>query len=236
MPIFMTRLVDDSGWIMTGGPAQLGSWATVSAIRSPTHWRAWRTFVPGLKIISIDESCGTDFDRMTSRPGTPLRASSSGTVTRDSTSDGDSPRDGVWTSTFGGANSGKTSTGECWSCSTPANISPAARATTRKRNFRLEATTRRIIADRPPPVPGSQPRPGTDDAERRGVDPASLAFRGLVALDQDHAVTDGDGEDGEQADELPELERAAVGQHAQGSADESDRQGEEQQRGQAPAP
>ena len=151
MPIFMTRLVDDSGWIMTGGPAQLGSWATVSAIRSPTHWRAWRTFVPGLKIISIDESCGTDFDRMTSRPGTPLRASSSGTVTSDSTSDGDSPRDGVCTSTFGGANSGKTSTGSCFSCIVPSSIIPTASPRTRKRNLRLVATIRRIIGCSPAP-------------------------------------------------------------------------------------
>src|SRR5947207_3729718 len=113
-PIFMTRLVDDNGWIMTGGPAQLGSWAEVSAIRSDTHCRALMGSVPGLKIISTDDSCGTDFDRMTSRPGTPLRASSSGTVTRDSTSDGDRPSAGVCTSTFGGANSGKTSTGSCF--------------------------------------------------------------------------------------------------------------------------
>ena len=159
-PIFMTRLVDDRGWIITGGPAQFGRVAVFSAIRSATHWRAWRTSVPGLKMSSMELSWGTDLDRMTSRPGTPLRASSSGTVTRDSTSDGDSPREGVWTSTFGGANSGKTSTGEWWSCSTPANINPAARATTRKRNFRLEATTQRIIVDRPPPGRRSRCRAG----------------------------------------------------------------------------
>src|SRR5437899_8643899 len=90
-PIFMTRLVVDSGWIMTGGPAQLGSWADVSAIRSDTHCRALMGAVPGLKIISTDDNCGTDFDRMTSRPGTPLKTSSSGTVTSDSTSDADMP-------------------------------------------------------------------------------------------------------------------------------------------------
>src|ERR1044071_7918779 len=110
MPIFMTRLVDDSGWIMTGGPAQFGHCADVAAIRSATHCRAWRRSAPGLKISSIDDSCGTDFDRMTSRPGTPLSASSSGTVTSDSTSEGDRPCDGVCTSTFGGANSGKAAT------------------------------------------------------------------------------------------------------------------------------
>ncbi len=33
-PIFITRLVADSGWIMTGGAAQVGSWGVATAMRS----------------------------------------------------------------------------------------------------------------------------------------------------------------------------------------------------------
>ena len=108
----MTRLVDDSGWIMTGGAAHVGSVGVTMAMRSGTSCRASRRSVPGLKIITIDESCGTDFERIMSRSGTPCSACSSGTVTSSSTSDAVSPREIVWISTFGGANSGKTSTGE----------------------------------------------------------------------------------------------------------------------------
>ena len=110
-PIFITRLVADKGCIMAGGVDQLGNVGVTAVSRSCTNWRARSRSVPRSKIISIDESCGTDFDRMTSSPGTPLSTSSIGTVTNSSTSDDVSPRDAVCTSTRGGANSGKTSIG-----------------------------------------------------------------------------------------------------------------------------
>jgi hypothetical protein len=84
-----------------------------------------------LKISTIDDSCGTDFDRITSTPGTPLSAFSSGTVTSCSTSAGESPRQIVWISTRGGANSGNTSTGTFCSRATPNQTSAAPTARTR---------------------------------------------------------------------------------------------------------
>ena len=56
------------------------------------------------------DSCGTDSDWTVVTRGTPSSAFSSGTVTSDSTSEGDSPRHSVWISTVTGANSGNTST------------------------------------------------------------------------------------------------------------------------------
>ncbi len=109
-PIFMTRLVADSGWIMKGGLAHVGSCGEICAMRSATCCRAVNRSVPGLKIISTDDSDSTDFERMSSSPGTPFRVCSSGIVTSCSTWFADRPKAGVWTSTFGGANSGKTST------------------------------------------------------------------------------------------------------------------------------
>ena len=49
-PIFMTRLVDDSGCMMNGGPAQVGSVPVTPLIRSWTSCRARSRSVPGLKI------------------------------------------------------------------------------------------------------------------------------------------------------------------------------------------
>src|SRR5262245_51268870 len=109
-PIFMTRLVADTGWSMTGGAAQVGIVGSTVWTRSDTSCRAWRRSVPCLKRNSIDDNCATDLERKVSSPGIPLSAASSGTVTNDSTSDADKPRHGVWISTRGGANSGKTST------------------------------------------------------------------------------------------------------------------------------
>ena len=86
-----------------------------------------------VKINSICESCGTDFERRISSPSTPARACSIGTVTRDSTSAVDIPRAIVWISTLGGANSGNTSTGTFWIRPRPMSIIPAAAARTRKR-------------------------------------------------------------------------------------------------------
>ena len=96
------------------------------------------------KMSSIGDRSFTDRDRMTSRPGVPASTSSSGTVMRFSTSAGASPIPRVWISTFGGENSGKTSTGIFWIWPMPTSIRPAARATTRKRNRRAAATIVRI--------------------------------------------------------------------------------------------
>ena len=110
-PIFITRLVADSGWSITGGAAQVGSVGVIWASRSATSWRASSSFVPGLKSSTTCESWMTDFERIVSRPSMPASDCSSGTVTSCSTSSADRPMQIVWISTFGGANSGKTSTG-----------------------------------------------------------------------------------------------------------------------------
>ncbi len=68
---------------------------------------------------------------------------------RFSISAGASPMPRVWISTFGGENSGKTSTGIFLTWPTPTNIRAAARATTRNRNRRLAATMARIMLVRP---------------------------------------------------------------------------------------
>ena len=72
MPTFMVRAVDDSGGMMTGGAAHVGSCGAAMASRSCTNCRAVIRSVPGSKMSRIDESCYTDFERMTSRLGTQL--------------------------------------------------------------------------------------------------------------------------------------------------------------------
>jgi hypothetical protein len=75
-------------------------------------------------------------------------------VTKASTSAAERPKQMVCTSTFGGANSGKTSTGMARSCPLPKINMAAARPTMRNRNFRLEATIQRInLPLRAPLVP-----------------------------------------------------------------------------------
>src|SRR5690349_12916064 len=143
-PIFMTLLVDDSGCSITGGAAQVGSDGVTVAIRSETSWRAFSRSAPGVKISTIEDSCSTDLERISSSPSTPLRASSSGTVTSCSTSAAVRPMAMVWISTFGGANSGKTSTEAVLSWTPPNAIIATAMATTKARNFRLNPTIRRM--------------------------------------------------------------------------------------------
>ena len=130
-PIFMTRLVDESGWIMNGGAAHVGRLGVTSLTRSATSWRARSRSVPGLNSSSICDSSVTDLERMTSRPGMPAMACSIGTVTSSSTSVADRPRHGTCTSTRGGANSGNASTGVFGSSSRRRPSAPAAAATTR---------------------------------------------------------------------------------------------------------
>src|SRR6476660_8147361 len=137
----MTRLVEDSGWSITGGAAQVGSVGMTVAIRSETICRAFRTSVPGLNSSTMEESWDTDLDRMWSRP---LNASSIGTETSSSTSDAVRPRQAVCTSTLGGANSGNTSTEAVLSWALPTIIKAAAIATMMDRNLRLVAMIRRM--------------------------------------------------------------------------------------------
>ena len=111
IPMCITLRVADTGGIITGGAAQVGRVGVTIRTRSETSWRASSRSVPGLKSSWIDERSATDLERIVSRPGTPFSASSSGTVTRDSTSVEESPRLIVWISTCGGANSGNTSSG-----------------------------------------------------------------------------------------------------------------------------
>ena len=144
-PIFRTRLVDESGGMIDGGTAQLGSVGVTVAIRSCTSWRASSKSVPRSKMSVIEESCGTELERITSRCGTPLSWCSSGTVTNSSTSAAERPSVGVWISTRGGANSGKTSTRASRRSSVaPNTIRAAAASTTRNRNRRLAVTIQRI--------------------------------------------------------------------------------------------
>src|SRR3954447_20360850 len=144
MPIFMMRLIEETGGMRIGGAAHVGSVGSTVCRRSETSWRALNRSVPRLNHSSRLLSCGTDDERIVSTPGTPLSASSSGTLTSDSTSDAVRPRHAVWIVTIGGANSGKTSTFCSRSSAVPKYTSVAASATTRYRNFRLEATIQRM--------------------------------------------------------------------------------------------
>src|SRR5439155_1751806 len=120
-----------------------------ASTRSWTSCLTRRRSVPGLKSSSTEDSCGTDFERMMSRPSMPLSDCSSGVLTSDSTSVAVSPRQSVCTSTRGGANSGNASTGMPRNCCAPKTIKPAPAATTRNRNFRLDPTIQRIISRLP---------------------------------------------------------------------------------------
>ena len=133
MPIFRTRLVADSGWSMNGGAAQVGKVGVTIWRRSATSWRARSKSVPGSKIIRIDDSCSTDLLRNVVNPSSPASACSRGIVTSVSTSEVDIPIEIVWTSTRGGANSGKTSTGTFCIWTMPMLIIAAAAASTRNR-------------------------------------------------------------------------------------------------------
>ena len=148
MPICMARPVAETGASMTGGAAQVGRLGDTVAMRSCTSWRARIRSVPGLNSSSIEDSCGTDLDRMSSRPWMPFSPASSGTVTSCSTSEVDRPTQAVWMTTRGGANSGKTSTCIFGSEVMPRIIRPTAAATIRCRNFRLELMTARMRVHR----------------------------------------------------------------------------------------
>src|SRR4051812_26909832 len=54
-PIFMNRPVTETGGMITGGAAQVGSDGSTVCMRSCTNWRARSSSVPGLKSISIED-------------------------------------------------------------------------------------------------------------------------------------------------------------------------------------
>jgi hypothetical protein len=131
IPICIARPVAETGASITGGAAQVGSVTATAVMRSSTSCLARSMSTSESKMSSTDDSCGTDLDRRSSRPSTPLKACSRGTVTNCSTSEVDSPRQAVWTITRGGANSGKTSTRWSGRVTIPSAIVRAPTTTTR---------------------------------------------------------------------------------------------------------
>ena len=148
-PIISARLVDDSGWISSGGLLTAGS-ENEFVSRSSTSWRACSVVTPGSKYRSTVESPGVDCERTSQTPITPSsRLFSIGTVMYCSTSWLESPGDSVWTSSTGPCESSG-STSECMfgSARIPSAISPAATPTSsiRKRSAATSAPSRaRII-------------------------------------------------------------------------------------------
>src|SRR3954453_19522737 len=150
-PIFMIRLVDESGGIIQGGLDHVGRVGVTWAIRSCTSWRARSSSVPFLKISRMEDSWDTDFERISSRPGRPPSDSSIGIVTSSSTSLDEFPSAIVCTSTLGGANSGNTSTCALGIWAAPNTIKVPAAKITSHRKFRLLPTIHRIRRDLPTP-------------------------------------------------------------------------------------
>ena len=117
-------------------------------MRSCTTWRARYSFVPGLKVISMNDSPGTDLDSIRSSQDTPAsRSCSMGTVTNCSTSSAERPRASVCTRTVTGLNSGSTSMRVSRSCTTPKAMITTAIARTPRRARTDDSTIHRIISD-----------------------------------------------------------------------------------------
>src|SRR5919112_774722 len=144
IPIFMTRAVEDSGGIMKGGLAQVGRVGAAAVRRSCTNCRDSYRSVSLLKTSWICERSATDLERISSSPGTPFSWFSTGIVISSSTCSEELPTAMVWTSTIGGANSGKTSTSALRVSPMPKIISAAAAKITSHRNRRLDPTIQRI--------------------------------------------------------------------------------------------
>jgi hypothetical protein len=134
IPIFITRLVDDSGERITGACETAGRRVATSATRSCTSCRTRSRSVPRSRITTTEDRPRTDFERTVSTQGRPLSADSSGSVTRLSTSAEVNPGASVWISTSGDANSGNTSSGTSRERRTPNPTRVSARATTRTRS------------------------------------------------------------------------------------------------------
>ena len=144
-PISIVRLVDESAGMIQGGLAQVGMFGSTSPTRSWTSWRARFSLVPFSNTSLIDDSCATDFDCRRARPGMPLRASSIGTVIKDSTSDVELPSAIVWISTCGSENSGNASTFASGTSETPRARMPRATNRTIQWYRRLRETIQRIM-------------------------------------------------------------------------------------------
>src|SRR5215207_1679114 len=144
IPIFMTRLVEESGGIIQGGLAQVGRLGDASDRRSCTNCRASYRSVSLLKMSWICERSITDLERISSSPGIPFSWSSSGMVISSSTCSEELPTATVWISTIGGANSGKTSRSALRVSPMPKTISAAAAKSTSHRNRKLDPTIQRI--------------------------------------------------------------------------------------------
>ena len=162
----MIRLVAESGGMIQGGLAQVGSVGATCATRSVTSWRARSSSVPRLKMIWIADSCETDFERSSSTPSIPWSCSSIGTVISSSTSVEELPSAIVWISTCGGANSGNTSTFAFGICVMPNTIIAAAANSTSHRNRRLLETIQRITWYRPASVASGDVELGAVDLGR----------------------------------------------------------------------
>ena len=108
-PMTSTMLAAEVSGTMVGERTPCGICAAIATRRSPTICRACRMSVPSRKIAVTTESPWIDSDRIDSRLPAPLTAASIGPVTSASTSSGESPGASVWMTTWGGANSGKTS-------------------------------------------------------------------------------------------------------------------------------
>ena len=161
--IIITRLVDETGWIICGALPTVGK-ACGCERRSETSWRARRMSVPRSNSSVIEDSPGIESERIVSTPLTPLRRScSSGTVMSCSTSAAESPSASVCTWTEGCEYSGRTSTGAFRSSTTPATRSPAASATT-------SARKRSMLAMKPLIVP-------TLGRSRQAHDDRTTAYR-----------------------------------------------------------
>src|SRR5215213_1768747 len=144
IPIFNILLVEDRGGIIQGGLAQVGKLGEASVRRSCTSCLASYRSVSLLKMSWICERSITDLERISSSPGIPFSWSSSGMVISSSTCSEELPTAMVWTSTIGGANSGKTSTSALRVSPMPKTISAAAAKSTSQRNRKLDPTIQRI--------------------------------------------------------------------------------------------
>src|SRR5437879_10782094 len=111
-PIFITRLVDDTGGIMTGGAAQVGIPCVAMATRSVTSCRAANSSAPRSRIAVTEDNCATELERRISTPGTPFIAFSIGTATCASTSANESPRQNATTTKLNCGNSAKSESTE----------------------------------------------------------------------------------------------------------------------------
>src|SRR5439155_404337 len=152
-----------------------------SFTRSCTRCRASMRSVPILNRTVTCERARTDEERITSTFGMPLSASSMGIVIISSTSAAVIPGPSVWISTFGGANSGKTSTGILRSSWLPKTSKAAASANRRNRNLKLEPTTQRNINLPPDPGRAGRDRTNYNRVARSEAWPGDVPRDALVA-------------------------------------------------------